>query len=485
MDKNDDLKKGQNVSALSRRDFLTQSAGVLGAAYAPASAASGASPLMSTSAPRPNIVFLMGDGVRPDEVGGGNKLIQTPNIDRIAREGASFSNSFAINALCAPSRATVLTGLYSCRHGVIDNKHQLVPGIPILSDFLRKAGYEVAFCGKSHQTEALRNYYWDYYYGYRNEQPYYGASIAEGFHGKVGEDKIIEEYADDAITKHAVGWLQERGEKPFCLFLWLKAPHHPYLPPRSLELKLDDGAIVPKPSTFDEDLKGYPGKPRAFADCRLRLNLDEHHVGMMEALVKAHYASTMGLDDNVGRVLRVLEEKGKLDDTAVIFGSDHGYFLGEWHFVDKRLMHEPSIRTPLFIRYPRLAKAGAVSQKMVLNLDLAPTILELAGLEVPESMQGRSLLPLLQGKEPSSEWRKDWFYAYYESPSTTPRNRGVRSDRYKLIEYWEQSPPEYELYDLQQDPDETHNLYGDSAYSSLQQYLLQRLQELRRETGEM
>jgi arylsulfatase A-like enzyme len=427
----------------------------------------------------------MGDGVRPDELGiGGNRLIQTPHIDRIGREGIQFTNGFAINALCAPSRGTILTGLYPCKHGVIDNFHQLKPGIPIISDLLRSSGYEVALCGKSHQANGLRDHYWDYYYAYLKQQPYFGASIAEGFNGQIGEDKVIEGYADDVITDHAVHWLGSRSDTPFCLFLWLKAPHDPYMLPRRLATLYDDGSRITKPATFDDDIKGYPGKPRAFAHADLKIGTDKHHIPTLEALVKSHYAGTMGLDDNVGRVWRALESSGKLDNTVFMFSSDHGYFLGEWHFLNKQLMHEPSIRIPLLIRYPRAIKPETVNREMVLNLDLGPTILDIAGVKVPQYMQGQSLVPFLRGRSPGNEWRKDWLYTYYQTPDA-PKNRGVRTDRYKIIEYWDETPREYELYDLQEDPLERNNLFGDPAYSGLQGHLLQRLVELRREMGEV
>jgi arylsulfatase A-like enzyme len=181
--------------------------------------------------------------------------------------------------------------------------------------------------------------------------------------------------------------------------------------------------------------------------------------------------------------MAALEKDGLLDETAIILSSDHGFFLGEWGFYNKMLMHEPSIRIPLAVRYPRLFKPGTVSEQMALNLDIAPTILELAGLKIPESMQGHSLVPLLKGAH-APDWRKDWLYEYYDD-RFAPRSRGVRTDRYKLIEYWTQDPVEYEFYDLHEDPAERHNLYGDPRYLELTQQLSQRLNELRTETGEM
>lgn len=471
----------------SRRDLLKLSAGTLGGAFAAATSLEAQSSA-GRGARKPNFVVFMGDGVRPNELSvAGNPLIHTPNIDRIAREGMLFRNAFVINALCAPSRATILTGLYSCRNGVIDNKNRpIAPGIPIVSDHLRKAGYEVAFCGKSHVGGGLRNYYWDYYYGYLGQKPFVNAPIAEGIDGHIGRDRIVEGYSDDLITMAAADWLEGRRDKPFCLYLWLKAPHEPFIPPRNLARLFDDGTQIPVPETFDEDLKDYPGKPRAFAHCDNHIGTDSTGVATFEALVKQHYASTVGLDQNVGRILEVLERTRKLDDTVVIFTSDHGYFLGEWHFMDKRLMHEPSIRIPLLVRYPKMINAGSENTKMVLNLDFAPTMLDLAEVKVPESMQGQSFAPFLSGGEPAS-WREDWYYAFYEypGPNMVPKNRGVRADRFKLIEYWELEPKQYELYDLQDDPKELHNLYDDPKYRDLAHRLQERLKVLRGQTGEV
>lgn len=437
---------------------------------------------------RPNFLIIMGDGIQPGEMSvAGNTIIRTPNMDRVANEGMRFRNTFVVNALCAPSRGTILTGLYSRRNGVIDNKYRSIgAGIPIFPELLRKEGYEVAFCGKSHVQGALREYYWDYYIGYIMQQPFFNAPIAEGFNGEIGSDEIIEGYSDDIITQGLVGWLEGHRDKPFCALLWLKAPHQPFLPPRHLALLYDDGTKIPKPDTFDEDLKGYPGKPRAFANCDNKIGVDSTGVGTLEGLVKKHYAATVGFDENIGRVLKVLEQSGKLDDTVVIVTADHGYFLGEWHFMDKRLMHEPSIRVPLLVRYPSMIKPGLLNDRMALNLDLAPTILDLAGVKVPSAMQGSSLVPLLEGNQ-AAPWRSEWFYAFYEYPgyNMVPKNRGIRTERYKLIEYWEENPKQYELYDLENDPGERHNLYGEAEYANLTQDLLRRLYERGRETGEM
>jgi arylsulfatase A-like enzyme len=183
-------------------------------------------------------------------------------------------------------------------------------------------------------------------------------------------------------------------------------------------------------------------------------------------------------------LFQALIDIGQFDDTAILFSSDHGFFLGEWRKYDKRFMHEPSIRTPMLIRYPRTIRAGSAADPMVLNLDIAPTFLELAGVRIPERMQGRSLVPFLKGAPPAS-WREDWLYEYYEfpGPHNVPKHRGVRTDRYKFIHYYE-PPEEFELYDLAEDPGELHNLYGEPSSASLTADLRQRLDRLRRQTGD-
>jgi arylsulfatase A-like enzyme len=459
--------------------------GALGASVVACSAPGALQLAADVRLPHPNFVIFMTDGQRPDEMSfSGNPIIHTPNMDRVAREGMNFRNAFVVNALCAPSRASVLTGMYSHRHGVIDNKDRLIAsGVPIFSDMLRAAGYEVAFCGKSHVRNGLRDHYWDYYFGPLGQPAYTNQQIAEGTNGKVGRDQVYEGYIDDLLTTAAVNWLQGQREKPFCLFLWLFAPHRPFLRPRRYE-DLYNGMAIPKPSTYDDDLKAYPGKPQAFVNAKNKIGVYDD-VRTLESLVKDHYATTVAADDNLGQILEALSRANKLDDTAIVFTADHGFFLGEWHSFDKRFMHEPSIRIPLFIRYPRAINAGSVSNQMVLNLDITPTILELAGVRIPESMQGRSLLPLVQGNV--SGCRKDWFYEYYEypGPHSVPKNRGIRTERYKLIEYYEQEPKEYELYDLKHDPGEVHNLYGNPQYAELTRELMHRMEELRREVGEI
>ncbi|MGA2985526.1 MAG: sulfatase [Terriglobia bacterium] len=432
----------------------------------------------------PNFVIFLTDGQRADEMSvAGNTILQTPHMDKIAKEGIRFENAFVTNALCAPSRASLLTGLYAAKHGVIDNKERAIrEGVALVPDLLRQAGYEIVFLGKSHTKNAFRGMYWDYYLGYLGQADYFHCSMVEGINGKMGAERIYVGYVDDVVTKAGLEWLEGRqSDKPFCLFLWLYAPHRPFLRPRHLA-DLYNGVAIPKPDTFDDDLKGYPGKPSAFinADNKIGTFAD---MRTLESLAKDHYATVVAADDNLGRVLDHLTKTGQLDDTAVFVTSDHGFMLGEWHCLDKRVMHEPSIRIPLAIRYPAAIKPGSLSKKMVLELDIPSTILDLAGVHIPQAFQGRSLTPLFKSDEVS--WRTEWLYQYYEypGPHSVPKNRGIRTERYKLIEYYEQEPVEYEFYDLAKDPRELHNLHGSIQYEPLIDEMRLRMQLLRARNG--
>ncbi|MGA3267339.1 MAG: sulfatase [Verrucomicrobiota bacterium] len=493
-------------SKQSRRSFLRTGTGALGGLALGLGSGSSVKTLAAESSGsvtggKPNFVVFLGEGVRYDEFSCmGNPIIETPNMDRLAREGMRFRNAFVTTALCLPSRASILTGMYAHTTGAVDNRNRPIPeNVRLVSELLREGGYEVAFIGKPHVKGDLKDRYWDYYFGLDVAQgtgamqvDYFHPVFTEGWAGKFSAPQKHEGYVDDVMTDRALNWLEQKHEKPFCLFLWFYAPHSPFYRPRRL-LDLYNGVEIPKPETFDDDLKGYPGKPSAFvqADNKIGTSL----VGFddtrsLEEVVKDHYAGVVDNDDNVGRVLEVLERSGQLDETAIVLSSDHGFFLGEWRMYDKRFMHEPSIRVPLMVRYPKMVKARSVCEQMALNLDLAPTLLELAGIPVPATMQGRSLVSCLKG-EKTEDWRKDWLYEYFEYPELehVRPHRGIRTDRYKLIHYhkladYPELPEEFELYDLQKDPGERHNLHGQAGYTTLTQQLLDRMAELRKETGD-
>jgi arylsulfatase A-like enzyme len=438
---------------------------------------------------RPNIILMLGEGQRADALSlAGNRILQTPNHDRIGREGVYFRNGFVTNALCAPARAVIMTGMHSHSTGALgnDTRAPLPSSIPLFTDLLHQAGYEVALCGKAHIGEGARDRYWDYYLAYNAPGTnYYHPVMWEGHHGNITGPNKHSGYVDDLVTDRAIDWLKQKREKPFCLLLWWTAPHAPFYRARR-HLDLYNGVPIPKPDTFDDDLQGYPGKPRAFADADNKIGttiLGNDDPRSLEELVKDYYAGLVDIDENIGRVLDYLTASGQLDDTVILNTSDHGFFLGEWRMYDKRFMHEPSIRVPMTIRYPKLFKAGSVVDEMVLEMDIAPTLLELAGVKPPTNMQGRSMVKLAQGQERT--WRKDWLYEYYEYPASQKvrPHRGVRTERYKFIHYYLE-PEEFELYDLQVDPGERKNLYGRPECAELIRTLKARLMELRQETGD-
>jgi arylsulfatase A-like enzyme len=482
----EEIQESSTSGGATRRDFLQGSLAVAGTMLASSVAPATLSAQSKTK--RPNLIFFLGEGHRADALSiAGHPILKTPNHDRIGREGIRFRNAFCTNALCAPARATTLTGMYSRSTGALSNQNLNAPlptDIPIFTDLLREAGYEVAILGKVHIRNGVEDRYWDYYFGHNNPGNNYANPLfKEGRKGKIGpEQQYHNVYPDDLTVDRALAWLEEdRGDKPFCLLVWFVAPHEPFFRARR-HFDLYRETVIPKPATFDDDLKGYPGKPKSFVDAENKIGTTPTHVacGSHEGMVKNYYAGLVAVDENVGRILGYLEKKNILDDTAIVQSSDHGFFLGEWRLFDKRLMHEPSIRVPLMIRYPKRIPAGTVRDEMVLDTDLAPTFLDLAGLPIPNRMQGKSVLPLAKAADPA--FRKEWFYEYFEwpNPEGVRPHRGIRTERYKLIHYV-MDPQEFELYDLANDPGETQNLYGQPQFQTLQQELWNRLQTLQAE----
>ena len=246
-----------------------------------------------------------------------------------------------------------------------------------------------------------------------------------------------------------------------------------------------NGVPIPKPASFDEYLEGYPGKPKGVVNAQNKIGaqfVPGDQPRSLEELVKNHYCGVQCNDESIGKIFAVLERKGIMDDTAVLWSSDHGFFLGEHRFYDKRLMYEPSIRVPMMIRYPRRIQSGTETDEMVLNIDITSTLLDLASVPIPAAFQGESMMPLAERMQ--IPWRKDWLYEYYEYPGfeNVPPCRGVRTQRYAYIHYFTQNA--FELYDLHSDPDQMHNLYGDSMHAELTRELAARLEELRKETDD-
>ena len=484
---NELTKESTVVSAQAgptRRDVLQGSLAVAGTVFASAVAPSILS--AQTKTKKPNLVFFLGEGQRADALSiAGNQILKTPNHDRIGREGMRFENAFCTNALCAPARAVLLTGMYSRSTGALSNGHMNRPlpsDIPIFTDILREAGYEIAIVGKVHIGNGVEERNWNYYFGHNAPANNYADPFfKEGRNGKVGPQvQYHNAYPDDLAVDRALAWLEEnRGDKPFCLLVWFVAPHEPFFRPRRL-LDLYRGVLTPKPNSFDDDLKGYPGKPKCFGDATNKIGTTPSHpaCGSLEGVMKDYYSGLVAVDENIGRILSYLEKKNILDDTAIVQTSDHGFFLGEWRMFDKRLMHEPSIRVPMMIRYPKRIPAGTVRKETVLDIDMAPTFLDLAGVPAPSHLQGKSVLPLAKTADPA--FRNEWYYEYYEwpNPEGVRPCRGIRTDRYKLIHY-HMEPQEFELYDLETDPKEARNLYGTPEHAALQKHLFERMEALR------
>lgn len=432
-------------------------------------------------AQKPNFVIMMCDDQRFDGLScGGNTIVKTPHIDRIAKEGVMMKNAFVTYSLCAPSRGTLLSGMYPHQHGVVDNfDRKLKADVKILPEYLAEAGYEVAFCGKSHHQNALRDRKWDYYFGYKGQGNYLKPVIAEGTNSK---DVLHDGYMDDVVTDKAIAWMKQPRTKPYCLFLFFKAPHRAWQRPERYKNLFAD-VNIPLPALWHH--KGE-GKPRAFL---MAANMfgqfpDVHDY---QAMMKDYYTTVTAVDDNVGKVFKTLEETKQLDNTLLMHTSDNGFFLGEWQRFDKRFMHEVSIRVPMLIRYPKLIPPGTTKKEMVINNDIAPTVMDVAGLPVPKTMQGRSMKPLFTGEK--VDWRKDWFYEYLEYPDTSHNVQkmvGVRTEKYKLIHYYEPPPgygEEWEMYDLEADPEEKVNLANRPIHKETVTKLKARLMELRKETG--
>jgi arylsulfatase A-like enzyme len=446
----------------------------------------------------PNIIFILTDDQQQRAMSAyGNEILKTPNMDRIAAGGIRFTEAFVTNALCAPSRASILTGLYSHAHGVISNgdgptlRNQ--PGMKddqiTFAHLLQQVGYHTALVGKWHIRSWPGGFHqWIILPGQGEYQD--PEMIANGHRVK------FRGHVEDVIGDQALTFLQQRPkDKPFCLLYQFKAPHRTWLPASRFEKHFED-VEIPLPRTFEDRLEGRPEAVRkaemALADMpdfRERgvspsLPREERKRRNLQLLVKNYYRVLLGVDENVGRVLDFLDKNGLAENTVVIYSSDNGFFLGEHGLFDKRLMYEPSIRVPMLLRLPSRLKAGRVdSSHLVLNVDIAPTLLELAGVPVPSWMHGRSWLPLLEERQGS--WRDAFLYEYYEYPAVhcVRKNRGVRTARWKLIHFWEQ-PEEWELYDLQNDPDETNNLAGRPAYAEQMNQLRQKLAGLRRELGD-
>ncbi len=477
---------------LSRRAMLSH-LGLLGAGVLlSASSAQGAP--AKPGAKRPNIVFIMTDDHAAHALSCyGSKINQTPNLDRIAREGMRFENCFCTNALCAPSRAVILTGKYSHLNGLRDNVDKFDNTQQTFPKLLQKVGYQTALVGKWHlKTDPTGFDYWNILPG---QGEYHDPVMIE-----MGEKKKREGYVTDLITDATIDFIEKRDpERPFCVMYHHKAPHRRWEPDEKHATMYAD-VEFPLPETFDDD---YATRTSAAhnAEMRIDTHLEPQDVklpipeGLSPAELKRwkyqrymedYLRCVASVDDNVGRFLDYLDTAGLAENTVVMYTSDQGFFLGDHGWFDKRFMYEESLRMPLLVRFPGEVAPGSVAEAFVQNVDFGPTFLDFAGVAVPEDMQGRSIRPILNGKTPE-DWRQSVYYQYFEFPAVhmVRRHYGIRTDRYKLIHFHSgpQEAPldEWELYDLDTDPHELNNLYNAPDRAELIKELTAQLEQLRRD----
>ena len=457
---------------ISRREFLAR-AGV-GACLA----AMGL-PAFSAEEKRPNIVFILTDDQRYDSMScTGHPYVHTPNMDRLAKEGAIFRNAFVTTALCSPSRGSFLTGKYVHTHGVTDNRTMFPTDTQAtFPALLQKAGYETGYFGKWHMWRQ------------DIKQPGFNRWVALLGQGSYMDPKLNIDgtwtentgYVADILTRHAVDWLKQKRDAPFCMYLAHKSVHAPFTP-AVRHSKLYEGAEIPLPPSAKDTMEGKPEVLRLKSPLAKGENFPPNPEVFQER-IRNYNRTLMGADDSVGRVLKALEEMGELDNTIIIFAGDNGFFQGEHGLGDKRWAYEESVRIPFLVRFPKMLRAGSAIDEMVLNIDLAPTLLDLAGAPIPPDMQGRSWKPLLQGKHP--KWREDFLYEYFidaEFPKAVPVIKGVRTARWKYITYPEINDVE-ELYDLKNDPAEMHNLAQNPKRADVLNDMKARLARLLKETG--
>ncbi len=445
--------------------------------------------------PRPNVLVILTDDQRWDALGvvqremGDQALFpwfETPHLDRLAAEGARFTNAFVTTSLCSPSRASLLSGRYARRHQVLNNFTEYPDDLPSYPRRLQEAGYETAYIGKWHMGEDndARRPGFDHWMSHRGQGNYFDNEFNIN-----GTRQQIPGYYTTVVTDHAVEWLKRAHARPWLLVVGQKAPHGGPIQPEPRFAHALDGFPIRKPVNY-ANYRAADGKP-----AWLEESLDTWHghngplydLKEYDAFVRAYLATLLSVDRSVGRIYEALGESGQLDDTVLVFTSDNGFVLGEHGRVDKRTMYEESIRIPLLVRAPRLVRPGTVVSQMVLNQDLAPSLLDIAGAQPLADVTGRSFVPLLTGA--TSDWRRAFVYEYnYEKQFPyTPNVRGVRTDRWKLIRYpnGDGSADRFtaELYDLQADPYERRNLIDDPAHADERQRMERLFDEASREAG--
>ena len=457
---------------------------------------------------RPNILFIMSDDHAAHAMSCyGSRINETPHLDRIAAGGMRFDNCFCTNSICSPSRATILTGTYNHINGVTTLTTKMDGRQLTFPKLLQKAGYRTAVIGKWHLGHGGIHdpTGFDYWNVLPGQGLYHNPEMIE-----MGNRKTVNGYATDIITDLSIDWLENGPkDKPFCLLCHHKAPHR-HWEPDAKHAHMYDDADIPEPETFNDD---YRNRASAAAAATMRVGRDftekdlkedpppglspqEFKAWAYQRYIKDYLRCVACIDDNVGRLLGYLDDTGLADNTIVIYTSDQGFFLGDHGWYDKRFMYEESLRMPFLIRYPQEIKRGSVNDRMILNVDFAPTFLDYAGIPIPDEMQGCSFRSLLRGEVPE-DWQTSMYYRYWMhcGGHNVYAHYGVRTMRYKLIYYYadalgqpgaidDPKPPEWELFDLEKDPTEMNDVYADPAYAAVVRDLKNELQRLRREVGD-
>ena len=424
---------------------------------------------VTMAAARPNFLFVFTDDQRWDAMSvvqkeHGDKArfpwIKTPNMDRLAAEGFRFRNAFVVNSLCAPCRATFMTGQYGHFNGVVNN-HTDFPVTNITHGTeLHKAGYVTAYIGKWHMGKQIERPGFDFTASFIGQGKYNDCPIYVN-----GKETPSKGWVDDVTTDYAIDFIRKNKDHPFSVTMAYKATHGPFEPPARHGGDYEGALARPVPNMKIPAIYRAPdGKPvkQSVTDAALAAGDVKTNIGYFRCIAAA--------DENLGKLLKLLDELKLADNTIVIFSSDNGYYLGEHGLGDKRSAYEESLRIPLIVRYPKLGGGNKLIDQMALNIDVAPTLLDFAGAPIPPTMQGKSWKPLLEGKAPA-DWRRAWFYCYFfERGFGTPTITAVRTDTAKLIKY--PGHPEWtEMFDILADPYELKNLINDSASTDLRKQL--------------
>lgn len=451
---------------------------------------------------QPNVVLVLCDDIRWDALGcAGHPHLRTPNIDRLAKEGVYFENMFCTTSLCSPSRATILSGLYAHSHGVTNNFTEYPTDLASFPVSLQKAGYKTAYYGKWHMGEKNDEPRpgFDTFVTHRGQGKYFDTEFNFNGQGR----RVVKGYYTTVVTDMSIDWIRKHkssdGDTPFMLMLGQKAPHSFYFPEPKYEHEFDDVEVnypqsafhlQDKPAWMTKRLTTWHGIYGPIFDWRKQFPNDKAS-GVVDfaRMVRAYWGTILSVDDSMGRITEALRELGELDNTVIIFMGDNGLLEGEHGMVDKRTMHEASIRVPLIVRYPGLTSPDHPKRirQQVLTTDIAPTIIELAGAEPLENIHGKSFKKLVTEGDP--DWRTGWFYHYnYEKQFPyTPNVRGIRTDRWKYIRYphgdGTADRHKAELYDLDSDPKEQNNLIEDERYQQLVAELNQQLLKLMKEAS--